>query len=311
MFYRFLLVLILALSCEAVLGAETDSLDTGTVESENADLVKADSVHASGITRFRRKFLVRFLCNYNFVTFWSSENKGDFLVSNRPVDVGLGIGYGDFYWDFIYALPFTADTKSKSAAFELGFDFFPGNWWIKGKYRRTSGFTLNDSASTFIDFWERDAYISALWMGTAKGEFSPLAAYFLDRKQARSAGSLIIGGRVQSNWAKDYSKSLDYYAEDKRLVTDWLNMGYSYTWIYSNHMFLNLWGVAGSAIGVEYESKEFLFTFDVVAKMAWGYIGETWSWNCVMEAEYLPMFFEDHGEQKWVSAFKILVVRRF
>lgn len=294
MFWRLLFALFIALSCSAVFGAEED----------------ADSSE-SGITKFEKGFLVRFLCNYNFVSFWSSENHQRTMLSNRPVDVGLGFGYRDFYWDFLYALGFTAAKKSRSLAFETGFDFFPGNWWIKLKYRRYSGFVLNDTNSTFLDFWERDEYLSALWMATAEGKFSPMVAYFLDRKQTESAGSLIVGGRVQGTRAIDHSKTLDYYEEKRNIYSGWINGGYSYTWVYPHDMFLNVWGVGGLALGREQSSGDFLLLPDIVGKAAYGHIGETWSWNMVMEAEYLPVVFEDHSEQKWIFAFKILVVRRF
>ncbi len=301
MFYRLLLALVFLLPCSAAFAYD------GNDESEEEFV--DDEV--DGITEFKNKFLIRFLCNYNFVSFWSSENHQRTLLSNRPVDVGLGFGYKDFYWDFLYALPFTTGTASKSVAFEIGFDFFPGNWWIEGEYRRYSGFNMNDTLTTYVDFRESDAYVSALWMATAEGKFSPRVAYFLDRKQNESAGSAIVGGRIQNTRAVDHSETLDYYEDVRNFRSVWLDGGYSYTWIYDNDMFLNLWGVAGLAVFKWDDAGDVSFMPDVVAKVAWGHIGETWSWNCVMEAEYLPMVFDDHSEQKWISAFKILVVRRF
>lgn len=92
------------------LGQGKDSLKIG--DGDRSAIVETE--HEDGIVEFRRKFLIRFLCNYNFVSFWSSEFDGGALKSNRPVDVGLGLGYGDFYWDFIYALPFTSNTRVRN-----------------------------------------------------------------------------------------------------------------------------------------------------------------------------------------------------
>lgn len=267
------------------------------------------------ITGFERKFPLRVLCNYNFVSFWSSEYREGAFNSNRPVDLGLGFGYGDLYWDLVFALPFTVSKgHSKSLTFETGFDFFPGNWWVKGKYRRYSGFSADSSdgsESIFIDLWERDAYVQALWLGTANGKFTPRAAYFLDRRQEHSAGSLILGGRLQSTKMRDRDSVLAFYSEERQIFSSWVDMGYSYTWVYGNDMFLNLWGVAGIAVSDEEESSDFTLLPEVIAKGAWGYIGDIWSWNMVMETEYMPVIFNDHWEQKVVCAFKILVVRRF
>jgi len=299
MFSRFLFLLILLLSSSGVFAAHQE--DPVTTE------------HSGKITEFERKFPLRFLVNYNFVSLWSSEFHEGALVSNRPVDAGLGFGYKDLYLDLIFALPFTSSKgRSKSLAFETGLDFFPGNWWIKGKYRRYSGFsTDNDTNSVFVDLWERDAYISALWLGTSNGKFTPRAAYFLDRKQSNSAGSIIVGGRIQHSNAIDRDSVLSYYQDYRKVVSSWANAGYTYTWVYRNDMFINVWGIAGIAVSAESESEFFFFLPEVGLKLAYGYIADTWSWNMVMESEYSPTIYNDHWEQKVVCAYKILVVRRF
>lgn len=55
---------------------------------------------------------------------------------------------------------------------------------------------LREKEQEFIDLWFADMYFSMLWMATAKGNFAPRSAYFLDRRQKKSAGSLIIGGHT-------------------------------------------------------------------------------------------------------------------
>lgn len=297
MLARVVFALLLALSCSVSFAAEPE----------------VDDSDKEAISEFRRHFPLRFLCNYNFVSLWTSEFREAALVSNRPVDVGLGFGYKDFYLDLELALPFTTSKgRSKSLAFETGLDFFPANWWVKGKYRRYSGFsTENDSNSVFVDLWQRDAFISALWLGTSNGKFTPRAAYFLDRKQKYSAGSIVVGGRIQHSEAIDRDTVLAYYQVHRRILGAWADMGYTYTWVYRNNMFLNLWGLAGIAVDSESESKDFFLLPEIEFKMAYGYIADTWSWNMVMEAGYSPMVFEDHWEQKMVCAYKILVVRRF
>ena len=288
--------------------------------SINVALANADS---AGVSTFRERFSLRFLCNYNFVSIWNSEFKDGALISNRPVDLGLGFGYDslftlfgsswDFSWDFKVALPFTTSKGlSSTQSFETGLNFFPRNWWLEGKFRSYSGFSTNDEENAeFVDLWILDMYLSALWMATAHAKFSPRSAYFLDRRQAESAGSMILGGRIQRNIAEDKDSVLAYYDNRRDLKTLWLDMGYTYSWIYDNGMFLNVWGVAGIACGRERADDGYAVLPESDLRMAIGYLGKKWSWNTVLKAGYSAISYSEHWEQKFVSSFEILVVRRF
>ena len=288
----------------------------------NVVLAKSDS---TSISTFRERISLRFLCNYNFVSIWNSEFKDGALISNRPVDLGLGFGYDslftlfgsswDFSWDFKFALPFTTSKGSSSTqSFETGLNFFPRNWWLETKLRSYSGFTTNVEDSDdakFVDLWILDMYFSSLWMATAHGKFSPRSAYFLDRRQAESAGSMILGGRIQRNIAEDKDSVLAYYDNRRDLTTFWIDMGYTYSWIYDNGMFLNVWGVVGIAYGRERADDGYAVLPESDLRMATGYLGEKWSWNTVLKAGYSVISYSEHWEQKFVSSFEILVVRRF
>lgn len=130
------------------------------------------------VSKFRERFSLRFLCDYNFVAIWNSAYNNSMLNSNRPVDVGIGFGYDSLFttfgisWDvsadFKYSLPFTTSKeKSDTQAFETGLDFFPGNWWLAAKLRFYSGFTTEverdgEKEQEFIDLWFADMYFSML-----------------------------------------------------------------------------------------------------------------------------------------------------
>lgn len=286
----------------------------------NVALAKSDS---TSISTFRERISLRFLCNYNFISIWNSELDNGNLISNRPVDLGIGFGYDslftlfgsswDFSWDFKFALPFTTSNgKSSTQSFETELNFFPRNWWLEGKFRSYSGFSTDDEENAeFIDLWILDMYLSVLWMATAHAKFSPRSAYFLDRRQAESAGSMILGGRIQRNIAEDKDSVLAYYDNRRDLKTLWLDMGYTYSWIYDNGMFLNVWGVVGIAYGRERADDGYAVLPESDLRMAIGYLGKKWSWNTVLKAGYSAISYSEHWEQKFVSSFEILVVRRF
>jgi hypothetical protein len=165
------------------------------------------------VSKFRERISLRFLCDYNFMMIKNTAYGDEPLSSNRPVDVGVGFGYDslftlfgtpwDISFDFKYGLPFTTSNgHSDSKTFETGLDLFPGDWWLTAKVRYYSGFSQNLEDSdddSFIDLTVFDMYFSVLWMATANGRFAPRSAYFLDRRQKSSAGSMVIGGRLQHN----------------------------------------------------------------------------------------------------------------
>ena len=277
------------------------------------------------VSKFRERISLRFLCDYNFMMIKNTAYGDEPLSSNRPVDVGVGFGYDslftlfgtpwDISFDFKYGLPFTTSNgHSDSKTFETGLDLFPGDWWLTAKVRYYSGFSQNLEDSdddSFIDLTVFDMYFSVLWMATAGGRFAPRSAYFLDRRQKSSAGSMVIGGRLQHNYAEDKDGVLGY-EDDKRDITSfWGDMGYTYTFVYDNGYFWNLWGVVGVAYGREYADDGNLLLPEADMKTALGYIGESWSWNVVLKCGYSLIAFGEHLEEKFVSAFDILVVRRF
>ncbi len=202
--------------------------------------------------------------------------------------MGVGFGYDslftlfgtpwDISWDFKYGLPFTTSKgHSDSKSFETGLDLFPGDWWLAAKLRYYSGFAQNLEDSdddTFIDLTMVDMYFSMLWMATARGKFAPRSAYFLDRRQRESAGSWIVGGRLQYNGAEDNDGVLQYEDDKYQLLTIWGDVGYTYSWIFRNGYFWNLWGVVGVAYGREKAEDDNILLPEFDGKFAFGYIGE-------------------------------------
>lgn len=277
------------------------------------------------VSKFRERFSLRFLCDYNFVMIQNPDFGDEPLVSNRPVDVGAGFSYDSLFtlfgtpwgisWDFKYGLPFTTSNgHSESKSFETGLDLFPGDLWLAAKLRYYSGFTQNledRDDDFFIDLTVVDIYFSMLWMVTAQGKFTPRSAYFLDRRQRESAGSWIVGGRLQRNRAQDGDGVLHYEDDEYYLLSLWGDVGYTYSWIFSSGYFCNLWGVVGVAYGREYEEGDNVLLPEFDGKFAFGYIGEKWAWNTVLKANYSTMLYGGYEEQRFVAAFEILVVRRF
>lgn len=279
------------------------------------------------ISTFRSRLSLRFLTNYNFVSIQNSAYGDQPLESNRPLNLGIGFGYDSLFtlfdksWDlsleFRYNLPFTtSDGHTNSHAFESGLNFFPGDWWISGNLRYYSGFStkIKDEPRDrikFVDMSVTDMYISALWMASANGKFSPRSVYFLERRQKHSAGSIIVGGRLQRNIAEDNDGILLYENNRRDITTTWVDMGYTYSFIFKRGYFLNLWGVLGLAYGRIVAEDDNVLLPEFETRSAFGYLGEKWSWNIVLKSGYSIVLYGDYNERKYVGAIETLGVRRF
>lgn len=286
----------------------------------------------SEISTFRDRFSLRFLGNYSYMSIQNSAYGDEPLRSNRPLNLGIGFGYDSLFtlfnksWDLSldiqYNLPYTTSGgHSNFRAFETGLNFFPDDWWLSGNLRLYSGFTtkIKDEPRDrikFVDLSVIDMYISALWMATANGKFTPRSAYFLERVQKHSAGSMIVGGRLQRNIAKDNDGILLYENNRRDITTTWVDMGYTYSFIFRRGYFLNLWGVLGLAYGRivtdddnDNDDNVLLPEFNV--RSAFGYLGDKWSWNTVLKSGYSVVLYGEYNEKKYVGAIEMLAVRRF
>lgn len=331
--FVFAVCLFLSAQAFAADGSE-DGLDNGLngSSSESPDGSLENSIYSKKtvyadramVKKFENLFSVRFLVNYNYIAFQTSEYDHGTLKSNRPIDIGLGLGLSDFTFDVNYSLPFTADKgRRRSAGFDTGLDFFPGNLWMQLRYRRYSGLSTSvddeddgddgDSTGTVFqnaDFRQRDMYLSVLWVKAGKEHFSVRAPYFLDRIQLVSAGSPIFGGKLQSTSAEDRAHAIEYYSKTRDTYSIWAYGGYSYTWVFTHNLFVNAWGQGGLALSA-FGNGSVGFFPDFNGKLALGQWHQSWSWNAVMHVDYMPAIFGDHTEQRLDAGFDILVVRRF
>lgn len=303
-----------------------------SAQSFAAGAIQSTDENAEVVSEFDNLFSVRFLANYNYASLMSSEYGYGTLHSNRPLDIGFGIGLWDFSLDFKYTLPFTAGkAKKKSAGFDTGLDFFPRNLWMQVKYRKYSGLTSqieyssedksgSDDVATpekgknieeqYVDLRQRDIYLSVIWVPAGKKKFSVRAPYYLDRIQSSSAGSPLFGGKIQYSSTEDMSGTLDFYLETRDIYSSWAMAGYSYTWVFEHNLFVNAWGLGGFAMGA-IGSGALAFLPEFNGKLAFGRWHEFWSWNAVVQATYSPMFYSSHIERRLTASFEILVVKRF
>ena len=78
---------------------------------------------------------------------------------------------------------------------------------------------------------------------------------------------MIIGGRLQRNIAEDNDGVLGYENDKRDIASIWGDVGYTYTFVFSNGYFWNLWGAVGiayatwSALGIALITLSGIFFF--------------------------------------------------
>lgn len=278
---------------------------------------------SSIVERFDKPYSLRLLINYNYMSLWNSNDDRHTLRSMRPVDVGIGAGFKDFSFDFKYSMGFTSgDNNFATSCFDTGLDFFPKDLWLHLKFRGYQGFSysedkdekeddvLVDDDGVKLDFRQRDIFASVIWVTAGREQFSVRAPFFLDRIQSKSAGSLLFGGKFQVSISRDHDKVIDFYSSRRDVYSAWVQSGYSYTWVFDNNLFVNIWGLVSLAFGAT-NDKSFGFIPDVNGKFAFGRWHNLWSWNMVLQMDYSPAIFREYVEHHLLGSFEILVVRRF
>lgn len=267
---------------------------------------------AEAETPFGKKWSVRGLIDYNF--FLLDVNENESLQSNRPVEIGIGLGYQDFSFDFKYELPFTKNSHSSaSQGIVFSTDYFPKNFWIKGWINLNSGFSIwndnEDKEAEDVDFDYWDYGVKVIYI--TNKDHSPRAALFLDRQQESSGYSFTIGGAI---------KRISMRSKDSILnLKGWKHIDYagpvaglSFTHLLSNpKYFLGFVGEIGEYLGYQEDDGNFDFIQDIGLKGACGHIGESWAWSTVLGIETTMSIFNNPKRTHFHGFFKILVIRRF
>lgn len=278
-------------------------------------LVLTLPLFAEAVSEFDKKLSIRGLILFNYIALDFYDFNGSTLQTNNPVEVGLGLGFGDFSFDFQYALPFTKDDRSSaSQSFDFSTSYFPGNFWIEAWIKYYNRFSYNDEENEnnveielqFANYGSRVLYI-------LNGEkHSPRAAYYLDRKQNISSGSILWGADIQRASMKNDGET-DFLAKWEHLDYAGPQLGASYTFLFNNpKYFMNIFGVLGVNFGYNERKELSVFLPETIIKMAFGYAGDYWAWNTVFSAATTNRYESAKGSDSFFQgSFSALIVRRF
>jgi hypothetical protein len=133
--------------------------------------------------------------------------------------------------------------------------------------------------------------ISTGWLLNNKNH-SLSAAYDLDRNQLSSSGSPILGFGVFYAAIFSDDENVKRYNTNQHFIYFGPNVGYSYTFVFSKNIFLNINLVIGLDAGVNINTNKWLFIPLIMPKLSFGHHNKTWSLNVAAGCSYTAIMWD-------------------
>jgi len=285
----FILILLLFLSIN-VFAIDTLADDSdGDGETENTE-------QKATVEKFRNILSFKFSLGYNFMLY--EQNSLDYnLMTNRPLDLGIGLSLFSFSIGFTLTLPFYDRDYWKSQSFDISFNNFnkKNTSFSEGYFKYYRGF--HDAIEGDIPLEIINAGLSRTFIFNKNHSLRSI--YNLDGRQTVSNGSFLIG--VGAFFSSIYSESeiLSYYSKRQNTFYTGPSLGYSYIWILKDNFFLNVLSTFGANLIIH--DWEASFGFQALPKFSFGYNSKTWSASIYINASYLYARLDEDMEYHIVT----------
>jgi hypothetical protein len=228
------------------------------------------------------------------------------LSSIAPVFIGLSFSYKDYSAGFSIAQSYTYDkTPDKHVAFDANLTFYQNHWFEELSIKFYDDFLENERPFN-MEFISGNLHGGYIFNAD---NFSLQSAYTMNRIQKSSAGSIIAGGNARLSLIE--SSDISYYNNRNWLINAGPNIGYSYTFVSENYLFLNLFFLGGLNVGMNCKKLTPLFSPYIVPKVAIGKHNKTWSINFVLEVNFLAFISDAIQDYFNYNAATIGFVKRF
>jgi hypothetical protein len=226
-----------------------------------------------------------------------SQDQSAQYTTDRPWAMGLGIRYKNT--SLLLPLPsFYAVDEHPFESFDLQLASYYDVFYYEAFCKRYQGF-IEGMAGDEADNKDIDlrVFSSGLSMGwLLDGETHSLsAAYDLDRKQLASSGSPILGFGVFYTSLFSDDENIKRYADKQHFIYFGPNIGYSYTFIFSKNIFLNMNLVIGLDPGININTNKWLFVPLVMPKLSFGHHNNTWSINVAAGCSYTAIMWDTNS----------------
>jgi hypothetical protein len=236
----------------------------------NADILFCEEA----ITEFDEKFAISLFGNYNIGIFTQEQTQG--FRTDEPWRIGLGFRYKKFSANFSVPINF----KFNSFDVELN-SYFEKIYYEAFLKRYQSYFNDNENEPKNAGLDIMSAGITAGWIHNNQNH-SLSSVYSLNEKQNISSGSFLYGFGVYYTSLYSDNAAIKHYSERTHIIHFGPTAGYSYTWVLSNDIFINMGIHIGANLGINTTENKVLFIPQIKPKISFGHHNRTWSINAVM-----------------------------
>ncbi|GMO52067.1 MAG: hypothetical protein Pg6C_17350 [Treponemataceae bacterium] len=226
------------------------------------------------ITAFDEKFAVSIFGNHNIGIFKQEQTQG--FKTDMPWRIGLGFRYKKF--SAFFSVPINFKFNSFDVELNSYFEKLYFESYLK-RYKNYYDTKENENKNIGLDIIS--AGILAGWIHNNQNH-SLSSVYSLNEKQNISSGSFLYGFGVYYTSLYSDNMEINRYNERNHILHFGPTAGYSYTWVLSYDIFINIGINIGANLGINTTENKILFIPQVKPKVSFGHHNRTWSINAVM-----------------------------
>ena len=235
-------------------------------------------IHADDtFTFFNENWAIDLFTKYNMAIF-NELNHSEYRT-DKPFDIGIGIRYKTISAKL--SVPVIIKEFFNNWAFDFEMDSYFDNIFYEAYFKHYPYFYIGDS-DIQSDLSIHSSGIMATFIHNHKNH-SLNSVTTLDRKQNISSGSLLYGFGVFHSSLYSIDENIKKYDNRQHLLYFGPSIGYSYTWNFTNDIFLNLSLMLFLSPGINITTGQWLFIPQFEPKIKVGHHNNTWSTNLVMK----------------------------
>jgi hypothetical protein len=234
-------------------------------------------IHANDyITFFDENFEVNFFVNYNMGIF-ADINSPEYRTDN-PFDIGFGFRYKKISAQL--SIPLSFDEQFNIWSFDFEMDSYFDNVYYEAYFKSYPYMYIEDSEIPSELSIHSSGIMATFLQNNENHSLSSVIE--LDKRQNKSSGSLLYGFGVFHSSLHSPAGILNKFSDRQHLLYFGPSIGYSYTQVFKNDVFINLSLVLFTNPGVNINTENWLFIPQLEPKIVVGHHNDKWSINLKM-----------------------------